>query len=83
MSEYEKIKSFAEKYAVKVGATLSDKAETIYEGLVRNKQMHGVQLCPCKFYAHIGLELESRKNVCPCKEFRETKFCHCGLFKFE
>ncbi len=29
--------------------------------------------CPCKIE-------KTQDNKCPCKDFRETKECHCGLY---
>ena len=57
-----------------------DTRDMIIEGLERNRQKHGLPLCPCKFYADIDEEKRTRDNVCPCKEFRETSHCHCNLF---
>lgn len=40
----------------------------ILEGLRKNKGY-----CPCKL-------VKDETTKCPCKEFRETEQCHCGLF---
>jgi ferredoxin-thioredoxin reductase catalytic subunit len=64
---YEKI---AEKYGMKVNNSM---AEVILDGLEHNKIIYGARYCPCKTQKSI-------ENVCPCKEMRETKHCHCGLF---
>lgn len=29
--------------------------------------------CPCKIE-------KTQDNKCPCKDFRETRECHCGLY---
>lgn len=50
-----------------------DNLEVIANGLVRNYIKYGFLYCPCKLQ-------RIPENICPCKEFRETKECHCGLF---
>lgn len=46
---------------------------SIVKGLNRNEGKYGKRYCPCKID-------KIATNVCPCKEYRETGFCHCGLF---
>jgi ferredoxin-thioredoxin reductase catalytic subunit len=48
----------------------------VTEGLLRNKFLYGKRYCPCKLD-------RTDDTVCPCKEFRETKHCHCGIFSVE
>lgn len=47
--------------------------DLIIEGLNRNREKYGVPYCPCKLPKIID-------NICPCKEFRETGNCECGLY---
>lgn len=54
--------------------------QDIVDGLERNRQKYQTPLCPCRFYSDIDEEKRTRKNICPCKEFRTTSHCHCNLF---
>ena len=49
-------------------------AKRIRKGLERNKAKYGEKYCPCR------LE-HTPDTICPCKEYRETGFCHCKLYK--
>jgi ferredoxin-thioredoxin reductase catalytic subunit len=63
-------------YAKKIGADINTNiSEVINEGLENNKKNYGVRYCPCKLQ-------KSKENICPCKEFRDTQHCHCGLFVY-
>ena len=46
----------------------------IYQGLIKKKLKFGEFYCPCKLQ-------NTLENICPCVEFRETRHCHCELFK--
>ena len=45
----------------------------IIEGLKRNHEKYGESYCPCKVE-------HTEDNICPCKEFRESGKCICGLY---
>jgi ferredoxin-thioredoxin reductase catalytic subunit len=65
------------KYAEKIGATVNKEVEDIVvAGLMKNLAEHKAMYCPCKTQ-HI------MDNMCPCKDLRENKHCHCMLFLFE
>ena len=79
MDKWEKFVYFnASKYGATVNEAIRD---GVIMGLERNHMVHGLPLCPCKFYTNIDEEKETRDNVCPCLEIRETDHCHCNLFK--
>jgi ferredoxin-thioredoxin reductase catalytic subunit len=64
-----------EKYAEKVGVPVNhgEIADVVLEGLERNLTLYGARYCPCRVD-------RTRDTICPCREMRETKHCHCGLF---
>ena len=45
----------------------------ITDALKRNHEKYGHPYCPCKIN-------RTEDNICPCKEFRETGKCICGLY---
>jgi ferredoxin-thioredoxin reductase catalytic subunit len=45
----------------------------IISGLEKNYKKYGYSYCPCRID-------KIPDNICPCKEFLETKNCICGLF---
>ena len=45
----------------------------VIEGLKRNFEKYGASYCPCKM-DHI------EDNICPCKDYRDTGKCICGLY---
>lgn len=45
----------------------------IVDALKRNHEKYGESYCPCKVD-------RIEDNICPCKEFRETGNCICGLY---
>lgn len=51
---------------------LTDDKTIIGNILIGLKKKNGY--CPCR----VGKEEDSK---CPCKEYRDTGFCHCGLYK--
>jgi len=48
--------------------------KTIVEG-IRKRLVITKQQCPC-----IAEDEWTNDTICPCKVFRETKECHCGLY---
>ena len=46
----------------------------IIKALHRNHEKYGAAYCPCRT-EHIP------ENICPCKEYKETSICKCGLYK--
>lgn len=48
----------------------------VRKGIEVKKQRFGAGYCPCVApFAHNG------DTICPCREYRETGVCHCGLYK--
>lgn len=65
-----------EKYAASKGYTINKEVEdVVVQGLEANKERYGVRHCPCRMPATY-----SPDTICPCKELRETRHCHCMLF---
>ena len=62
-----------DKYAKVAGVKVSKDAKVVLEGLQRNKEKHGAKYCPCRLD-------RTPDTICPCKEMKETKHCHCNLF---
>jgi ferredoxin-thioredoxin reductase catalytic subunit len=58
---------------------MTDLKSIAITGLKRNKELYGKAYCPC-----LNPSLFSQDNaedyVCPCKVYRETDECHCGLY---
>lgn len=52
------------------------KVERIKKGIEKKKEMFGEGYCPC-----ITKIAHSPDTICPCKEYRETGHCHCGMYK--
>ena len=67
MKWFEKV---AEKYNMIIDKEIGD---IVLKGLEFNKFGYGARYCPCKIQ-------RISDNICPCKEMRENKICHCGLF---
>lgn len=68
-------REFYENVAKDNGLMLSDKTDLVIKGLTHNKIIHGEYHCPC-----VSTHNHSNDTICPCKEFRDTKHCHCGMF---
>lgn len=66
----EKLEKIAQKYKVKVNL---ETLGVIIKGLKQRKLKYGKEYCPCQV-------IRNNDTICPCKEFRETKNCHCNLF---
>lgn len=48
----------------------------VRKGIEIKKQRFGAGYCPCLTpLAH------SEDTICPCKEYRTTGYCRCGLYK--
>lgn len=62
------------KIAEKIGAKLVDNPKLV-EAIKKGLEKKGGH-CPCKLP-------KIPENLCPCRECREDKHCHCGIFVFE
>ena len=84
-AEAEKMRPSIEKAAAQRGWVLNenkDIADSVIEGLARNKIIHGKRYCPCRI---VSVDPEVNKaNICPCKASEEDVardgHCHCYLF---
>ncbi len=48
----------------------------VRKGIELKRQKFGEGYCPCVMpVAH------SADTICPCKEYRESGYCRCGLYK--
>lgn len=54
-----------------------EKEEMINKALKKKKEKYGEEYCPCVLPAK-----HSEKTICPCEEYRMTKNCRCGLYKY-
>lgn len=52
-----------------------DKVERIKSALVQKSLKYGKSYCPC-----VPPRSHNDDTVCPCKTYRETGVCHCGLY---
>jgi len=50
--------------------------ERIRKAVEKKRERFGEGYCPC-----ITPLAHSVDTICPCKEYRETGYCHCGLYK--
>lgn len=48
----------------------------IKKGIERKIEKYGAGYCPC-----VGPAAHSEDTICPCKEYRETGYCHCKMYK--
>lgn len=48
----------------------------IQRAIEKKKERFGAGYCPC-----ITPLAHGEDTICPCKEYRETGFCHCGMYK--
>ena len=58
---------------------LSDDAsavERIRKGIEKKKERFGAGYCPC-----VTPLAHSEDTICPCRTYRETGYCRCGLYK--
>lgn len=81
----QKIRPAIERVAEVRGWTINenrDIADSIIEGLARNKILYGKRYCPCRIPT--GNEDEDRKIICPChdstSDIVNNGHCHCYLF---
>ena len=48
----------------------------IKKGIERKIEKYGAGYCPC-----VGPAAHNEDTICPCKEYRETGYCHCKMYK--
>lgn len=53
-----------------------EKVERVKAGIERKREKYGKGYCPC-----VTPLAHSEDTVCPCKEYRETGHCRCGMYK--
>lgn len=53
-----------------------EKVERVRQGIERKKEKYGKGYCPC-----VTPLAHSEDTICPCKEYRETGHCRCGMYK--
>lgn len=53
-----------------------EKVERVKKGIERKKEKYGAGYCPC-----VTPLAHSEDTICPCKEYRETGHCRCGMYK--
>ena len=63
-----------QEVALKSGYELTNKAPAIIKALEHNKEKYGESYCPCRYP-------RNEDTICPCKPFRESGDCVCGLYK--
>ena len=52
-----------------------DRVEKVHNALLKKEEKYGKTYCPCVLEpAH------SEDTICPCKEYRDTGKCRCGLY---
>jgi ferredoxin-thioredoxin reductase catalytic subunit len=49
--------------------------EKIKNGLKKKEEKYGKAYCPCVVPA-----AHCEDTICPCKEYRETGYCHCKMY---
>ena len=54
----------------------AEKVNRVTRGLDRKEAKYGKRYCPC-----VTPLAHSEDTVCPCKEYRETGHCRCGMYK--
>ena len=81
----EQLRTDAETYAKKVGIKLNPDGkavETVIKGLLKNKEAHGENYCPCRVVT--GDKEKDKEIICPCVfhrgEIELQKHCLCVLF---
>lgn len=48
----------------------------VQKGIELKKQRFGAGYCPC-----VTPLAHNEDTICPCKEYRESGYCRCGLYK--
>ena len=48
----------------------------IKKGIERKIEKYGAGYCP-----GVGHAAHNEDTICPCKEYRETGYCHCKMYK--
>lgn len=81
----EEIRPSIERVAEHKGWVLNenkDIADSVIEGLARNKILHGKRYCPCRILS--ADEENDRQYLCPCKgsaeDVENVGHCHCYLY---
>lgn len=68
------IEKLSNEYIEEYGTTAEGRKKLkIINALERNFEKYGASYCPCKIN-------RIDDNICPCKEYRETGKCICGLY---
>lgn len=57
-------------YNMEVNKSMKDK---IFVALNKQKEKYGEYYCPCS-------PIRNEDTICPCKNMRENKDCHCKLY---
>ena len=76
MNSLVKIKSLLKKESII--NIMNEQQLQVIKGLKRNNEKYGKPFCPC-LAPYLYEEENSDDYICPCKEYRDTGFCHCGL----
>jgi len=53
----------------------ADRVKLIKDAIEKKRLRYGEGYCPC-----VSSKLHSPDTICPCKEYRETGMCHCGMY---
>ena len=48
----------------------------VKKGIERKREKYGEGYCPC-----VTPLAHNEDAICPCKEYRETGHCRCGMYK--
>jgi ferredoxin-thioredoxin reductase catalytic chain len=78
-----RVRNYVAKYCDKTGLTthsMPEVTDAVVLGLANNIDTLGKPLCPCRFYPDKAEEIKSRTWLCPCKDMKSYKYCHCMLF---
>ena len=80
-----KVREDAEKFAKQKGWMLNPNtpiADSVIEGLARNKLLRGKRYCPCRLPS--GDPEHDKQYICPCRNLEEDMqkdgHCHCYLY---
>lgn len=57
-------------------STDEEHVKKVKEGIQRKLDKYGAGYCPC--VTPLG---HSEDTICPCKVYRETGSCRCGMYK--
>lgn len=80
-----KIRADSEKFANQKGWMLNPNtsiADSVIEGLARNKLMRGKRYCPCRMPS--GNTDVDKRYICPCRDVKKDieaeGHCHCWFY---